>query len=223
MSRGLPANQLGSALLPRLMVVLGGTLGESRQAISFYTWVVGCRKSVLMVPLQRPEFAQTLHGGATTLAFRSRFQIIVFLLGFLLQSRSMSLHQFQSLSRGTCVPWPAWQSVMTHYCCCVCGLSGHQSCGFITCSSDSLFSGALLQAQCPRGKRRVASSRSNGRCHFSSIPCCHHGSNFIPKAGVVARRSSSFPTLHSLTMCRGWTRCGRTKQCCGTCCRWSFA
>ena len=119
-----------------------------------------------MVPLQRPEFAQTLHGGATTLAFRSRFQIIVFLLGFLLQSRSMSLHQFQSLSRGTCVPWPAWQSVMTHYCCCVCWLSGHQSCGFITCSSDSLFSGALLQAQCPRGKRRVASSRSNGRCTF---------------------------------------------------------
>ena len=85
MSRGLLANHLGSALLPRRKVVLGTGSRWSkwlhgRQPMTKVSNFNPCHFTLdrrlqevgLVVPLQRAEFAHTLHGWTTTTAFRSR-------------------------------------------------------------------------------------------------------------------------------------------------------
>ena len=80
-------------------------------------------------------------------------------------------------------------------------------------SSILSVSGAFVQARCSIGKWRVTSTCPPFEWAMplflwrAYCACCHSCRKFVPKAGVVGRRSSSFPTLQ---VCRRWTRC------CGT-------
>ena len=112
--------------------------------------------------------------------------------------------------------WPSWQSEMTNNtvtcggCVCV-GLAPwpHAALSESVCGWNLHASTVLKRhsacCRCLSTVRIV--DASFGRASLAFGACCQSGSNFIHKDGVVVRRSSSFPTLQLLMVCRRWMVC----------------